>query len=326
MTLSSLSLSLTLSLLSLSLSLSSSSSSSSSLSLSLSPSSSLSLPGRRPHLLYGSKEEKQNKSIKILEPLQNTYLEEFNPLEGAITQDTDKIKIGELMDELKPYLKQQEIGYSGERNDKGESHGQGTYKYKDGKQYSGGWKNGRQHGKGTVRFVNGTIYVGDFMHNKKHGKGEFIYSNGEHYEGDFYANLRHGRGKFTFEDGSWYEGQYHNSVPHGKGVICDANGDVIQDGYWYNDNYIDDEEITDWDAYVARKSIEMPLPEVTLPWWEKLAAQNSLHNVRDNSGRSSRSAGSDDHHQGRPIIPMCTFFLQNRCKYGDMCRFKHYPG
>ena len=227
------------------------------------------------------------------------------------------------MDELKPYLKKQEIGYSGQRNDKGEPHGQGTYKYKDGKQYSGDWKNGRQHGKGTVRFLNGTVYVGDFMHNKKHGKGEFIYSTGEHYVGDFYANLRHGRGKFTFEDGSWYEGQYHNSVPHGKGVICDANGDIIQDGYWYNDNYIDDEEITDWDAYVATKSIEMPLSEVPLPWWEKRAAQKSKYNVKAKGSRSSRSGESDDQRNPRP---MCVFFLQNRCKYGDTCRFKHYPG
>ena len=137
--------------------------------------------GRRPHLLYGTRESVKKSPIKILEPLQNNSLATFNPINGSITKDSDRVKIKELMDALTPYLKEMVVGYSGEKNAAGKMHGEGKYVYDNGSEYIGSWKDGRQSGVGQLTFTNGSRYNGQFVSNKKHGKGVFTFATGERW-------------------------------------------------------------------------------------------------------------------------------------------------
>ena len=40
--------------------------------------------------------------------------------------------------------------------------GKGTYKWADGKEYNGEWKNGNMHGIGIYKWADGRIYEGEF--------------------------------------------------------------------------------------------------------------------------------------------------------------------
>lgn len=46
-------------------------------------------------------------------------------------------------------------------------HGEGTFIWADGKEYSGGWKEGKQHGIGTYKSSNGDVKKGDWENGKR---------------------------------------------------------------------------------------------------------------------------------------------------------------
>ena len=57
-------------------------------------------------------------------------------------------------------------------------HGQGTFKYPDGKQYTGEFEKGERHGEGTFYYSDGTAFVGKFVAGKQVGLGECISIDG----------------------------------------------------------------------------------------------------------------------------------------------------
>jgi hypothetical protein len=60
--------------------------------------------GRRPHFLYGSKEQLLV-APHPLDPLQNSFFEEYHPLDGHLTVPSDREKIVQLIKDLEPYMK-----------------------------------------------------------------------------------------------------------------------------------------------------------------------------------------------------------------------------
>ena len=54
------------------------------------------------------------------------------------------------------------MNYTGERNSKGQRHGQGTLTYADGKTYTGEFKDGERNGQGTYTWPDGHTYTGEF--------------------------------------------------------------------------------------------------------------------------------------------------------------------
>ena len=50
---------------------------------------------------------------------------------------------------------------------------------------------------------------------------------------------KEGNGKYIWEDGEYYIGQWKNGFIEGKGKMCDANGNVKQEGNWINDEFIE---------------------------------------------------------------------------------------
>ena len=54
------------------------------------------------------------------------------------------------------------VQYVGERNEKGEYHGQGTLTAPDGSKYVGEWKDNKYDGQGTITYADGEKWEGEF--------------------------------------------------------------------------------------------------------------------------------------------------------------------
>ncbi|MDR2794982.1 MAG: hypothetical protein LBB12_04350 [Holosporaceae bacterium] len=90
------------------------------------------------------------------------------------------------------------------------------------------------------------VYDGSLANGKPSGKGnlEIKYPDGQTYKGDCENGLRSGNGTATYPDGSVYVGHFSNDKRDGSGKLCDANGKVLKDGKWKEDQYISDEKET----------------------------------------------------------------------------------
>jgi hypothetical protein len=83
--------------------------------------------GRRPHLLYGTKEHKRvGHNPTQLPPLQNSWFDNYNPVKGKLTKESDREKIQQLVNDIEPYMKRVVEGYDGERNAADQMHGGGV--------------------------------------------------------------------------------------------------------------------------------------------------------------------------------------------------------
>ena len=49
----------------------------------------------------------------------------------------------------------------------------GFYKWADGRQYKGKWKNNKMHGHGVFEWWDGRKYIGEYVNDKKEGMGTF---------------------------------------------------------------------------------------------------------------------------------------------------------
>lgn len=88
--------------------------------------------------------------------------------------------------------------YHGELK-QGQPHGQGTYKFAQGAQYTGQFQQGHFEGSGHLLdpFTNITI-KGNFSQGLPQGHCQLQYPDGCSYEGQMQAGFRHGRGTLTF--------------------------------------------------------------------------------------------------------------------------------
>jgi hypothetical protein len=212
--------------------------------------------GRRPHILYGSLEQR-GYSPFIMPPLQNSSFERFHPEKGFLSVESDRLVIKQLVEDIRPYMKQLKGGYIGEVNDEGKQHGRGReindageiyegtfenglrhgygkYVYPDGDHYEGGFKEGVYHGKGKFVFGNGAYYDGDWVDGLKQGFGFYDYTEGSTYEGEWFGDNPNGRGKMVYADGSVYEGDFVEDLRHGYGKLIQTDGELLE-GQWKDD-------------------------------------------------------------------------------------------
>ena len=140
---------------------------------------------RRPHFLYGSKELNESKQPICLPPLQHSYLEKYNPIDGDLSYESDRKKIQMLLTELQPDIEAKKlvVGYVGPVDE-----------------------NGRPHGVGKEVLSNGAIYEGNFIKGLKDGIGRYIHVNGATYEGTYSNGFKNGKGKYTYTSGASYDG------------------------------------------------------------------------------------------------------------------------
>ena len=196
--------------------------------------------GRRPHLLYGTREHKLVGFNPVqLPPLQNSWFYNYNPVKGKLTKESDREKIQQLVNDIEPYMKRVIVGYTGERNVEGQMHGRGVYRYANGDMYEGDWNDDYRHGRGVYRYADGAVYEGDWKDNKKHGQGVYRFASGDVYEGDLEGDKLHGQGVYRYSDGAVYEGDHKDGMSHGRGVYRYADGSIGHDGQWEAGQQID---------------------------------------------------------------------------------------
>ncbi len=120
--------------------------------------------------------------------------------------------------------------YSGDfRNAK--MHGQGTYIYAGrGEKYTGEWRNGVINGQGTYFYRSGNRYQGDWSNGHKHGQGTYLYANGDKYVGDFANDQPNGQGTYYYRNGDRYEGEWRGGLKHGRGVMYENGQRIV--GEW----------------------------------------------------------------------------------------------
>ena len=86
--------------------------------------------------------------------------------------------------------------------------------------------------KGIYKYPNGDQYEGSFKEGKRDGLASYSYSNGERYEG-FYVDDAKSYGKFAFKNGDSYTGTFANNLFNGYGSFKKNSGELIE-GYWEN--------------------------------------------------------------------------------------------
>ncbi|RYH30389.1 hypothetical protein EON65_05335 [archaeon] len=250
--------------------------------------------GKRAHVLYGSKESADHLPPIVLSPLylsmtlpsslvhlflsalpasltcssspsppplilssspsnSPTY-DEFDPLKGFLTHEVDRLIILDLIHHLTRYIQKEKVGYTGERNARGQRDGRGKCILPSGDVFVGDFKEGRIHGTGKMTYKNGSIYegeyargnmegtgkftspgghvyVGQWKRGQMNGQGVFTSPSGDRYEGEFVDNQKWGKGKFIYASGSVYEGQFIEDTIEGLGRLIYTNGDTY-DGEW----------------------------------------------------------------------------------------------
>ena len=141
--------------------------------------------GRRPHLLYGDFEDLARQAPYILPSFHNkhnffqTYFDRYVPVEGHLCNEEDRAVIAAWTVKVLSHIEAIEQqatdamkdGYEGERNEAGEYHGQGAFRYlESGEVYEGHWKAGRRDGFGVFRYRDGSVYEGHWKRDLKHGQ------------------------------------------------------------------------------------------------------------------------------------------------------------
>jgi hypothetical protein len=192
------------------------------------------MQGRRPHIVYGTKESSEMLPPKFFPPLLHSNLVEYDPAKMELTSEKDRGTIKKIAEGLRKHIKPLEEGWKGPRNGKGEPHGRGTYVYPNGDVCEGEFKDGNMHGVATYKFVAGAVYDGEYEEGKKKGTGTYKFASGNLYEGEWLDDKPHGRGTYRGADGEVYEGEWLNNAMHGIGTYEYASGDVYE-GEWKHD-------------------------------------------------------------------------------------------
>lgn len=190
--------------------------------------------GRRPHVLYGSREERNDSQPIVLDPLQNSYFEKYHPMKGSLSVADDCHKIESLVQVLLPYMTFSRAHYEGDSDSEGRHHGHGTLTFDDGNIYIGQFRAGVMSGIGEYLFSNGDRYDGDFKADLRCGYGVFSFANGNTYAGDFLNGKYDGYGTYTFANGDVYIGEWRDGKKHGYGVFTCVSG-FNYDGEWRYD-------------------------------------------------------------------------------------------
>jgi hypothetical protein len=64
--------------------------------------------------------------------------------------------------------------------------GKGTFKYENGDEYTGQWKNSEwEDGEGTYKYASGAAYTGQYINGEENGKGTYTNINGVKFLGDW---------------------------------------------------------------------------------------------------------------------------------------------
>jgi hypothetical protein len=189
--------------------------------------------GRRPHIVYGTKQSVAKMQPMFFPPLLHSNLAMYDPAKMELTSEKDRGTIKKIAEGLRKHIKDLEVGWKGPKNGEGKPHGRGKYVYPNGDVFEGEYKDGKKN-KGKYRFATGSVYEGPFLNDKKEGRGSFKFASGDVYEGEYKDGKKEGKGVMKFGSGAVYEGEWKDDKKNGKGTMKFANGNVYE-GEWKDD-------------------------------------------------------------------------------------------
>jgi len=109
-------------------------------------------------------------------------------------------------------------------------HGEGIYKWRDGRQYEGQWQMNRMHGRGKYIFDDGRRYEGQYVQGEKSGVGTYAWPDGRKYEGQVLRGAQHGTGVYTNASGKSWPGVWQHgrraALPSTK-VVTSATAEIV---------------------------------------------------------------------------------------------------
>ncbi|XP_051937383.1 alsin-like isoform X1 [Hippocampus zosterae] len=110
----------------------------------------------------------------------------------------------------------------------------GDGRFKDA-QYTGSWLAGRVHGRGTMRWRDGRIYTGNFKNGLEDGYGECmipdkLLNKAGCYQGQWRDGKIHGFGIYRYATGEVYEGCFNDGQRHGYGMLRSGKMDKTSSG------------------------------------------------------------------------------------------------
>jgi hypothetical protein len=111
-------------------------------------------------------------------------------------------------------------------------HGEGEYKYHNGDEFKGYWKDGKKDGNGTYQ-TSKYVFNGEYRNNKKNGFGKIAWHDNEMYEGNYKDSRYDGKGFYRFSDGDCYYGDFVDGKYEGIGT--ETIGVTVYFGEFQND-------------------------------------------------------------------------------------------
>ena len=126
--------------------------------------------------------------------------------------------------------------------------GQGTYAWRNGDKYVGGWRNGKRHGEGIFIWPEGDRYVGNWKNDKNYCQGSYIYPakaiqyyvDSENVKLSEYGCITgdcvNGYGTYIWFSGAKYVGNFKEGKSNGFGSYTFPNGPEIKGG-WIDGRY-----------------------------------------------------------------------------------------
>ena len=115
--------------------------------------------------------------------------------------------------------------------------GEGTFIWKNGDKYFGGWKDSKPHGTGTFEWIDGTKYSGEWESGSENGRGTVTWPNGDKYIGGRKNNQADGFGLYIYANGYkmsgvWKKGELVKEVSLKKGKLLEYQNKPIGKVIW----------------------------------------------------------------------------------------------
>ena len=214
------------------------------------------LAGRRPHFYYSTREYIGHKDPIVLAPLLNSYLDEFTPAKGELTQEKDRSSVIAFMDQVTPkYQKATVANYVGGKDlTTGKREGKGREVFANGDVFDGLYVNDK-HTTGVMTYCTFNVYTGGFNESgERHGLGKMEYFFGNTCYGLYEHNVL----KFGIMDyvgGTYYVGEFVSGLRHGLGMYASLGyvrtnyEELINNpiGVWREDSFVSSKKVEDGD-------------------------------------------------------------------------------
>jgi hypothetical protein len=128
--------------------------------------------------------------------------------------------------------------------------------------YSGHFQDGVYHGQGEYRWGDGKRYSGAWAEGRMHGRGEFFWPDGKYYNGEYYKDEKNGRGIMVWGRERIFEGMFSHGLPCGYGMLLTAQRTIF--GKWARGRF--EEELTQEQVqpFIRLNLLRLPDPQAAV--------------------------------------------------------------